>query len=205
MKITTIPLNKWFGTSGLSIISFPIEAEYVVLKQIRDDIGEDSQAIIHSKPIDGDMKNTTLIDATRHEPTSRDSLRQRVSDYDSENFLENPADTKGVLTRLGKLAESIKASWWLWWSPSDMVAQGVTDEEISRCLRIIAKDFSKVRFLAFVAKGVHSDRGLATLKYIATNYIDVTREADNGKFTHKWHLLKHPTITIEGDIIETGR
>ncbi len=138
MKITTIPLNEWFGTRGLSIISFPIEAEYVVLKQIRDAIGDEFQAIIHSKPIDDEIENTTLIDATRHEPTARTALRQRVSDHDSENFLENPADVEGVLNRLGKLAESIKATWWLWWSPSDMVAQGVTDEEISRCLRIIA-------------------------------------------------------------------
>lgn len=173
-----------------------------MLKQIQDGIGEESRVIIHSKPLD-DMKNTTLIDATRHEPTARIALRQRVSDQDSENVLENPADVEGVLNRLGKLGESIKADWWLWWSPSDMVAQGVEDDAVSRCLRIVAKDFSKVRFLAFVAKGVHSDRGLATLKYISTIHVDVTRKSGDGKFTHKWHLLKHPTITMEGEIIET--
>jgi hypothetical protein len=195
-------LNKWFGNKGLTIISFPIEAEYTVLKQIHDGIGEESRVIIHSKPLD-DMKNTMLIDATRHEPTARIALRQRVSDQDSENFLENPADVEGVLNRLGKLGESIKADWWLWWSPSDMIAQGVADDAISRCLRIVAKDFSKVRFLAFVAKGVHSERGLATLKYISAVYVDIIRESDNGKFKHRWHLLKHPTITMEGEIIET--
>jgi hypothetical protein len=195
-------LNKWFGNKGLTIISFPIEAEYTVLKQIHDGIGEESQVIIHSKPLD-DMKNTRLIDATRHEPTARTALRQRVSDQDSENVLENPADVEGVLNRLGKLGESIKADWWLWWSPSDMIAQGVADDAISRCLRIVAKDFSKVRFLAFVAKGVHSERGLATLKYISAIYVDIIRESDNGKFKHRWHLLKHPTITMEGEIIET--
>jgi hypothetical protein len=195
-------MNKWFETKGLTVISFPIEAEYTVLQQIRDGIGEESQAIIHSKPLD-DVKNTILIDATRHEPTTRTALRQRVSDQDSENVLENPADVEGVLNRLGKLGESIKTDWWLWWSPSDMVAQGIADDAISRCLRIVAKDFSKVRFLAFVAKGVHSERGLATLKYISAIYVDVTRETDKGKFRHRWHLLKHPTITMEGEVIET--
>jgi hypothetical protein len=149
------------------------------------------------------LRNRVVNCSVLYEPTARTALRQRVSDQNSENVLENPADVEGVLNRLGKLGESIKADWWLWWSPSDMIAQGVADDAVSRCVLIVAKDFSKVRFLAFVAKGVHTDRGLATLKYISTTYVDVTRESSNGKFSHRWHLLKHPTITMEGDIIET--
>jgi len=201
--VTEIPLEKWFGTGGLSIISFPVEAEYVVLDQIRDDLGDVSLSLIHSKPLNTESAQTTLIDATGHEPTARTALRQRVGDYDNDFKLENPADVQGVLNRLGKLAESAKGKWWLWWSPSDMIAQGVTDEEVARCMRIIAKDFSNVRFLAFIAKDVHTHRGLATLKYISTTFVDVTRIVNDGSIGHNWHLLKHPTIDIEGEIIET--
>lgn len=203
--MTEIPIEKWFGIGGLTVISFPVEAEYVVLDQIRDDLGDVSISLIHSKPLNNESEQVTLIDATGHEPTARTALRQRVSDYDNDFILENPANVQGVLSRLGKLAESVKGKWWLWWSPSDMIAQGVTDEEIARCMRIIAKDFSKVRFLAFIARDVHTHRGLATLKYISTTFIDVTRIVEDGHIVHNWHLLKHPTIALEGEVIETKR
>ena len=128
-----------------------------------------------------------------------------MGDYDNDFKLENPANVQGVLNRLGKLAESVRGKWWLWWSPSDMIAQGVTDEEVARCMRIIAKDFSKVRFLAFIAKDVHTNRGLAILKYISTTFVDVTRTMNDGHIVHNWHLLKHPTISLEGEVIETKR
>ncbi|MHA1862926.1 MAG: hypothetical protein ACTSWA_04080, partial [Candidatus Thorarchaeota archaeon] len=184
--MTEIPLEKWFGIGGLTVISFPVEAEYVVLNQIRKGLGDELLALIHSKLIDNESEQMTLIDATGHEPTARTALRQRVGDYDNDFKLENPADVQGVLSRIGKLAETIQANWWLWWSPSDMIAQGVTDEEVARCMRIIAKDFSKVRFLAFIARDVHTHRGLATLKYISTTFVDVTRIVKDGHIVHNW-------------------
>lgn len=198
-------MEKWFGPRGLGIISFPVEAEYVVLRQIRESLGDDSLALIHSKPISETSEQLTLIDGTGHEPTARAALRQRVGDYDNATLLENPADVQGVLNRLGKLAESVKVDWWLWWSPSDMVVQGATDEDVGRCLRIVAKIFSKVRFLVFIAKDVHTHRGLATLKYISTTLVDVTRAVVDGQIVHSWHLLKHPSIDFEGEIVETYR
>ena len=186
----------------MSIISFPVETEYVVLNQIRKGLGDDSLALIHSKPISDSSEQLILIDGTGHEPTARTALRQRVGDYDNANILENPADLQGVLNRLGKLAETVKVDWWLWWSPSDMIAQGVTDEDVGRCLRIAAKIFSKMRFLVFIAKDVHTHRGLATLKYISTTFVDVTRSTYDIRIDHSWHLLKHPTTNFEGETIE---
>lgn len=200
-----VPLERWFGPRGLGIINFPVEAEYVVLNHIRESLGNASVALIHSKPISDDSGQMTLIDATGHEPTARAALRLRVGDYGNAALLENPADVQGVLNRLGKLAESVQVDWWLWWSPSDMIAQGVTDEDVSRLLRIVAKIFSEMRFLVFIAKDVHTHRGLATLKFISTTLVDVTRAVNDGQIVDSWHLLKHPTMEFEGEIIETHR
>ncbi|GAH35913.1 unnamed protein product, partial [marine sediment metagenome] len=61
--MTEIPIEKWFGIGGLTVISFPVEAEYFVLNQIRNDLGDESLALIHSKPVSSDTKKTILIDA----------------------------------------------------------------------------------------------------------------------------------------------
>jgi hypothetical protein len=201
--VTRIPLEEWFGSGGLSIISFPAEAEYAVLNQMLDSLGEERMALIHSKPIHLDSKEyVTLIDATNHAPTARTTLRRRVGEYDNTTLLENPADVQGVLNQLGKIAGLVQVKWWLWWSPSDMVAQGLTDEEVARCMRVIAKDFSETRFLGLVAKDVHTLRGLATLKYVSSIFIDVTRRVVEKHSVHNWSIVKHPHTELEGDEIE---
>lgn len=196
-------MHKWFGARGLSIISFPVETEYRVLDKILEVLSKENIALIHSKPIPlHSNEHITLIDATGHAPTARTTLRRRVGEYDSINVLENPADVQGVLTQLGKLAGSTKVDWWLWWSPSDMIAQGITDEEVARCMRVIAKDFSETKFLGFVAKDVHSQRGLATLKYVSSAFVDISQPTIEKHDIHRWHLAKHPDREIEGDEIE---
>jgi hypothetical protein len=201
--VTRIPLEEWFGSGGLSIISFPVEAEYAVLNQMLDSLSEERMALIHSKPIHLDSKKyVTLIDATGHAPTARITLRRRVGQYDSATLIENPADAQGVLNQLGRIADLVEADWWLWWSPSDMIAQGLSDEDIAHCLRIVAKDFSGTRFLGFIAKDVHTERGLATLKYISTRFIDVTRDDDEKRGFHIWRMVKSPDTALEGEEIE---
>jgi hypothetical protein len=201
--VTRIPLEEWFGSGGLSIISFPVEAEYAVLNQMLESLSEERMALIHSKPIHLDSKEyVTLIDATGHAPTARTTLRRRVGQYDSTTLIENPADVQGVLNHLGKIAGMVEADWWLWWSPSDMIAQGLSDEDITYCLRIVAKDFSETQFLGFIAKDVHTERGLATLKYISTRFMDVTRDDDDKRGVHIWRMLKSPDTALEGEEIE---
>jgi hypothetical protein len=201
--VSNIPLEEWFGDKGLSIISFPIEAEYTILDKVLDNLGEARVALIHSKPIGREPRaHVTLIDATGHAPTARTALRRRVGQYDSTTLIENPADVQGVLNQLGKIAGLVEADWWLWWSPSDMIAQGLTDEDIVHCLRIVAKDFSETRFLGFIAKDVHTQRGLATLKYISTRFIDVTRDDGEKRGVHIWRMVKNPNTAFEGEEIE---
>jgi len=201
--LATIQLNKWFGNKGLSIISFPVEAEYRVLDQVLEILSKESIALIHSKPIPRNSnEHITFIDATGHAPTARTTLRRRVGEYNNINVFENPADVQGVLTQLGKLAGSVRVGWWLWWSPSDMIAQGLTDEEVARCMRNIAKDFSEIRFLGFVAKDVHSQRGLATLKYVSSTFVDISQPTTKKQGVYRWRLAKHQEREIEGDEIE---
>ncbi|TFG34200.1 hypothetical protein EU527_04550 [Candidatus Thorarchaeota archaeon] len=187
----------------MSVISFPVEAEYRVLDHVLEVLSKESIALIHSKSIpQHSNEHITLIDATGHAPTARTALRRRVGEYDNINVFENPADVQGVLTQLGKLAGSVRVGWWLWWSPSDMIAQGLTDEEVARCMRSIAKDFSETRFLGFVAKDVHSQRGLATLKYVSSTFVDISQPTSERQGVHRWRLAKHLDREIEGDEIE---
>ena len=70
------------------------------------------------------------------------------------------------------------------------------ENEILRCLRTIAKEFSNIRFLALVAKEVHSEQALARLEYIADVTLDIEKLQDKG--THEWCLEKHPLIEEKG-------
>jgi len=92
--------------------------------------------------------------------------------------------------------------WWLWWSPSDLVAQKVDDMEIVKCLRVIAKDFSETRFLALVAQGVHTQQGHALLEYISSVCLEVERLVDDRHSMHRWRVVKHPDSQLVGGEIE---
>jgi hypothetical protein len=196
-----LPLKEWCNEGGLVLISFPIQAEYSILHHVLESFTDQQITIIHSKPITSKMGNITSIDATGHALTAGSALRRRISQ--ERVVLENPADTQGFLSQLKKFIKSFsKTEWWLWWSPSDLVAQEVDDLEIAQCLRVIAKDFSGSRFLAFVARDVHTTRGLAIMKYISGVYLRIMRCEDKERQVHHWQVIKHPNLQLEGDAVE---
>lgn len=202
--VTGSPLQEWCSTGGLILISFPTDAEYFILRHILESLTEQRSTLIHSKPLRFNLPpSITPIDATAHALTAREALRRRLGNHEGTAFLENPADMQGFLSQLKKIAKSQpEIQWWLWWSPSDLVAQEVDDMEIVRYMRIIAKDFSGTPFLAFVAKDVHTQRGFALLEYISSVYLEVVRLTDREKIVHLWRVRKHPHLQLEGVEVE---
>ncbi|MGY5852178.1 MAG: hypothetical protein RTU92_01270 [Candidatus Thorarchaeota archaeon] len=201
--MSTLPLQDWCP-SGLCIVTYPVHAEYVVLQQVTSTLENQSLVIIHAKEIKTEFKTkVTLVDATGHALTAQTALRRRISDAEEGTTLENPADTQALLSQLRKLKKSEPdTKWWLWWSPSDLLAQGVDEREIAKCLRVIAKDFADTRFLAFVARDIQSGAGLSLLEYIAGVCIDVERKAEGGLIEHTWRVVKHPDTKLEGEEID---
>jgi hypothetical protein len=202
--MTRLPLKKWCSVGGLSIVSFPPHAEYAVLDSTLESLADEKIALIHSKPVHhSPSTDITLIDATGHALTARSALRRRVSDQEGVTLVEDPTDMQGLLSQLKRLTKSLThTQWWLWWSPSDLVAQKVDDMEIVKCLRVIAKDFSETRFLAFVAQGVHTQRGHALLEYISSAYLEIEHFVDDRHSMHRWRVVKHPDLQLVGGEIE---
>ena len=194
-----VPLEDWCNT-GLSLIKFPIDAEYAVLTKILETSNGHSTILIHSKPLrDIPIENVTTIDATGHALTAQTALRQRIKASDDDTTLENPEDIQSILSQLQRRRKSNPdVKWWIWWSPSDLVTHNVEENDIVRCLRALANDFSNNRFLVLIAKDVHSKQTLARLEYISETTVDVDRDKTKGQITHNWSVRKHHDIKIEG-------
>lgn len=170
-------------------MNFPIEAEYATLEQVLAGCNGESVVLIHSKPVRGEPRSgLTLVDATGHSLTPKEEILRRIGDTDSLS-VEDPSDIQEFLIHLRKTRKSLpETRYWVWWSPSDLVAQGVQDSEIVRCLRVIAKEFASSHFIALAAKNVHSDQGQALLEYVSEGVVDVTKD---------WSVVKHPTLLQE--------
>lgn len=182
-------------------MSFQTRSEYSVLNQMLASLQEQRVNLIHSKPIRfAPSDNINLIDMSHHELTARSALRRRISDYDDRSMIHNPADTQGFLTQLEKLTKISSASeWWVWWSPSDLIAHGVEEIEIAQCLRVIASDHSALRFIALVPRDVHTERGFAVIEYLAEMHCR-TADGDDGK--RLWEVAKHHDTRFEGVRVE---
>jgi len=195
------PIKDCFHDNGLGLIKFPVDAEYSTLIHILDNLNDQGKVLIHSKSIRNTTfsDNTVLIDATGHALTARTALRQKISASEDISSLDNPEDIQSVLNQLYKIRRAHpESNWWIWWSPSDLVAHDIDENGILRCLRAIAKEFSDVRFIAMVAKEVHSKQALARLEYIADVTLDIERLLEEGKGTHQWFVQKHPIMEKEG-------
>ena len=194
-----LPLEDWCKT-GLTLIKFPVDAEYVVLNQILETSNDHSTILIHSKPLrDIHVENVKTINATGHALTAENALRQRIMASDDESTLENPENIQSILSHLQRQKKShSEVQWWIWWSPSDLVNHDVEEIEIVRCLRALANDFSEYRFLVLVAKEVHSKQTLARLEFISETTVDVEREVAGFQTTDKWRVRKHHEIKLEG-------
>jgi hypothetical protein len=194
-----VPLEEWCN-AGLSLIKFPIDAEYAVLNQILETANGHSAILIHSKPLrDIQVENITTIDATGHALTAQTVLRQRIRASDDDSTLENPEDIQSILSQLQKRRRSQSdTEWWVWWSPSDLVAHDIDESEIVRCMRALANEFSDTRFLVLVAKDVHSKQTLARLEYVSEMTVDVNRVQEKNQIKHQWQVRKHPDTKLEG-------
>jgi hypothetical protein len=200
--VHNISLQDWCAESGLGLVKFAIEAEYAVLNQVLESVRDEGPGIlIHSKTIRNENISTdiTLVDAAGHALTAQTALRRRISESENDTVIDNPADIHGFLTHFKRLKKSLTdVKWWIWWSPSDLVAQETEDREIVRCLRVIAREFSDIPFLVLVAKDVHTKQGLATLEYVAERTLEVERHQNGKRVAHRWQLLKHPSMSLEG-------
>lgn len=172
---------------SLLLVTFPIQSEYSALDEIL--LGCDGQktVLIHSKPVrTRESKGVTLVDATGHSLTPREEILRRIDSADSL-AVDDPSNLQDFLGHLRRLKRSLpETAYWIWWSPSDLVAQGVPDSEIARCLRVIAKEFSKSHFIALVAEQVHSSQGQALLEYVSEGIINAGRD---------WSIAKHPVLS----------
>jgi len=199
---SNISLQEWCAESGLGLVKFAIDAEYAVLNQVLESVREEGSGIlIHSKPIRHEKisKDVTTVDAAGHALTAQTALRRRISESESVTVINNPADTHGFLSHLKQLKKSFTdTKWWIWWSPSDLVAQEAEDREIVRCLRVIARDFADVPFIVLVANDVHTQQGLALLEYVAERTLEVERHQNGKRVAHRWQLLKYPSMSLEG-------
>ncbi len=200
---TELSLLDWCS-NGINNITFQTSAEYRVLQQVLSCLEGSKVALIHAKDITLDLSDEiVLIDATGHALTAKTALRRRISDSDDERFIENPADIQGFLSRIRRLKKSHKdVEWWLWWSPSDLIAHGVNEEEISQVLRVISSDFADTRFVAFIAREIHDTKGLSLFDYISNVSISVERVHESGKTRYHWQVEKHPDTKMEGVMIE---
>ena len=193
------PLTDWFQDGGLVLIKFPVNAEYSTLTQILDNLDGQENILIHSKSFCNlrTYDNTIKIDATGHGLTARTALRQKISASEDISTLDNVEDIQSILNQFYKIRKSHpETHWWIWWSPSDLVAHDIEENEILRCLRTIAKEFSDIRFLALTAKEVHSKQALARLEYIADVTLDIEKLLEEGM--HQWRLEKHPVKEKKG-------
>ena len=197
-----ILIDEWLMDDGLTVIKFPVDAEYFTLNQVLKSIKGQGCVLIHSKSLRDQSlctSNTIKIDATGHALTARTVLRQRISASDDITTLDNLEDIQSISSQLYKIKKSHSdIHWWIWWSPSDLIAHDIDEIEILRCLRAITKEFADIRFLALVAKEVHSKQALARLEYIADVTLDIERIRDKGHNTHHWHIQKHPIMEREG-------
>lgn len=184
------PIAEWCSSWGLTCVRFPVLSEYEVLDQLLTGLDGHQIVLVHSKPIRNEpIGDVVLIDATGHALTARTALRQRIGDSGNIGVLDNPADTHAILSSFRRLKKSNpRARWWIWWSPSDMLTQDISEGEIVQCMRAIAKDFSDVSFLALVPRCVHTQQGLALLDYVSEIVLD---------FDDQWSILKHPNRTME--------
>ena len=194
-----IPLEEWCS-KGLSLIKFPVDAEYRTLNKALETVNGQSIVLIHSKPLrDIEINNVTTIDATGHALTAQTALRQRIKASDDESTLENPDDIQSILSQLQRFRKTNpEVQWWIWWSPSDLVTHDVDESEIVRCLRALANDFSNHRFLILIAKEVHSSQTLARIEYISETVVEVKLDNAHGGITHGWGVRKHHDTKLEG-------
>jgi len=195
-------LGDWC-IEGISIITFETDTEYRVLQCILSSLDNSKVALVHSKGISFELNDEIiLVDATGHALTAKTALRRRISDSDDERYIENPADIQGFLSRLRKLKQSHKEiKWWLWWSPSDLIAHGLDEDEIVQTLRVISSDFSDIHFMAFIAKEVHSKRGLALFEYVSNVSMSVERIREPDMNDLFWRTCKHPDVIKEGKLL----
>lgn len=192
-------IEDWLHDDGLNLIKFPIFSEYSTLTQILSTLQNQENVLIHSKSLHSLQINdsTIKIDGTGHALTARTALRQKISASEDISTLNNPEDIQSILNQLYKIRRAHpEPQWWIWWSPSDLVAQDINENEILRCLRAIAKEFADMGFLALIAKEVHSKQALARLEYIADVTVDIVKHQEEGK--HQWSVQKHPIMEKEG-------
>lgn len=178
--------KRWLEIGGLCVITFPIELEYEVQYQILKALKDEDIALMHSKRYHGTpSEKMRLIDITGHSLTASAALRHRLG---PDALIENPADIRDVLSQMRKIREQIAKSWWIWSSPSDLLAHEIEEKEIIKAMRVIAKDFSKSHIIIMMPREVHTEEMLTLVKYIADVMIDVEFKND----TIVWKVKKHP-------------
>ena len=192
-------IQDWLDERGLVIIKFPVVAEYTILNEILNVLDDQEVVFIHSKlPRYVNVSDSvTKIDATGHALTARTALRQKISASDNISTLDNFEDIQSILNQFSRIRKSFPGPhWWIWWSPSDLVAHDISEDEILRCLRAIAKDYSDIRFITLVAKEVHSSQALSRFEYVADILLDV--ETPQEDESYQWQIRKHPSMESTG-------
>lgn len=192
-------LADWLVQKGITLITFPLEAEYAVLRHVLTQLESDRVFLIHSKePPQWVPSDIVLLDATGHSQAIRTTFIQKAISDDLQHFLENPSDSQEFMTRMRRMAKSHpKRNLWVWWSPTDMVAHSVSDIDLATTLRAISSEIAEKSFIAFVAKRVHSYQGLATLAFVSQVLIDVKERID-GDNEYVYQVKKHPNPEVQG-------
>ncbi len=188
--------DEWL-VAGVNLITFTTALDYRVLQRVVSGMADDG-VVIHSRPLSWlDDRPSVLFDVTGHAGAPASSLRRRLADVGDVPHIGNPADIKMLLSEIRRFSKAIRKKYWVWWTPSDLLAHGLDDLGVAKCLRILNSEF-KTPFLALVAKDVHTPRGLNLMAMVSMVWIDVTKTDDRGSV---WAAVKHPDPAFEGEVI----
>ncbi len=178
---------------GVNLITFPTKLEYSIFQDVVSGI-EPTTIVIHSKPPVWltPKSELTLVDATGHLISTAGALRRKMSH--SAYVIPNPGDVKMVLSKIRDINRTTKCDYWIWWTPSDLLAHGLEDVDIAKCLRVINSEFKRP-FLAMVARDVHSDKGVNLMGLVSMTWFDIKNESE--KEEYRWSVAKHFNSQIE--------
>ncbi|MHA1770331.1 MAG: hypothetical protein ACTSYL_02250 [Candidatus Thorarchaeota archaeon] len=191
--------KEWLAT-GVNLITFPVSLDYSVFHEILSEIGPDAVVVIHSKSLSwlSEEETPILLDATGHAITPASSLRRRLADTEGVHRVEDPADIRALLSEIRRFTKTAKKTYWVWWTASDLLAHGLHDIDIAKCLRVLNTEF-RTPFVALVARDVHTEEGINLMGLVSMVWIDVTAEPEGQR--HTWRVVKHFRYELEGEVI----
>ena len=199
-----LPLEEWCSSGGISMISYDTRFEYIVLNKVLESLAGSQITLIHSKQIRDTLpSNITLIDATGHGLTETSVLHSQLTIGTDYSVIDNPEDTRLFLNKFHKLTKIYPdTEYWVWWSPSDLLTHDLDERAISKCIRIMAKDYSDLKILILIVNNVHSKQGFAILEYISESHYEYSLSESGTDDKHKCCVIKHPNVKLEGEMVE---